>query len=364
MMKIQLNEQQKKAVTTTSRYVRVIAGAGSGKTRVLTMRVGYLIETLGVEPRKIVAITFTNKAANEMKKRIRDQLGERGLGPHISTIHSLCVRILREDIRNLGYPSNFTVLDQDDQKAILREAYKERNLDVKTISFSQMLDYIADCKAMRIDAKRALELSNGYARNIEKAEVYAYYLKRQDEMFALDFDDLLLWTVKLMKKFPPVLEKWQYRFQYILVDEFQDIDAVQYELIRLLAGSANDVYVVGDPDQTIYTWRGANVEIIMNFEKDFQPCETILLTENYRSAPTILNAANSLIKYNRMRVEKELFTRKTEGKKVVHYAAHSEEDEAVYIARKILDIHKKTGTYNEIAVLYRANYLSRSLEKG
>ncbi|MBQ1385852.1 MAG: UvrD-helicase domain-containing protein [Erysipelotrichales bacterium] len=363
-MKIQLNEQQKKAVTTTSRYVRVIAGAGSGKTRVLTMRVGYLIETLGVEPRKIVAITFTNKAANEMKKRIRDQLGERGLGPHISTIHSLCVRILREDIRNLGYPSNFTVLDQDDQKAILREAYKERNLDVKTISFSQMLDYIADCKAMRIDAKRALELSNGYARNIEKAEVYAYYLKRQDEMFALDFDDLLLWTVKLMKKFPPVLEKWQYRFQYILVDEFQDIDAVQYELIRLLAGSANDVYVVGDPDQTIYTWRGANVEIIMNFEKDFQPCETILLTENYRSAPTILNAANSLIKYNRMRVEKELFTRKTEGKKVVHYAAHSEEDEAVYIARKILDIHKKTGTYNEIAVLYRANYLSRSLEKG
>ncbi|MBQ1506261.1 MAG: UvrD-helicase domain-containing protein [Erysipelotrichales bacterium] len=363
-MNINLNEQQSRAVTTTSRYVRVIAGAGSGKTRVLTMRVGYLIETLGVEPKRIVAITFTNKAANEMKKRIQDQLGVKGLGPQISTIHSLCVRILREDIRNLGYPANFTVLDQDDQKSILREAYKVRNLDVKTISFSQMLDYIADCKAMHIDYERAKELSNGFSRNLEKAEVYGYYLKRQDEMFALDFDDLLLWTVKLLKTFPQVLEKWQYRFQYILVDEFQDIDAVQYELIKLLAGSKNDVYVVGDPDQTIYTWRGANVEIIMNFEKDFKPCETILLTQNYRSSPMILNAANSLIQYNRMRVEKELFTNRTKGKKVVHYAAHSEDDEAVYIARKILEIHKKTGTYNDIAVLYRANYLSRSLEKG
>ncbi len=362
-MAVVLNEMQEKAVTTASHYVRVVAGAGSGKTKVLTMRVAYLIEKIGVDPKKIVAITFTNKAANEMKKRVKDLLGEVGNGPHISTIHSLCVRILREDIRNFNYPANFTVLDVDDQKAILKEAYDLLGIEVKAISYSEVLNYIADNKVEKVSPDQALIMANGHEITVLKAKAYAYYSRRQDQMYALDFDDLLLWTVRLFKKFPIVLGKWQHRFQYILVDEFQDIDKVQYELIKQLADSTNEVYVVGDPDQTIYTWRGANVEIIMNFEKDFSPCETIILAQNYRSTPMILNGSNSLIAHNRQRLEKNLFTDKSEGDKIVHYSAASSEAEAMWITMKIMDLKKKGASYADIAILYRANYISRTLEK-
>ena len=359
-----LNENQKKAVISTCPYIRIIAGAGSGKTRVLTTRVAFLINSLGVDPRKIVAITFTNKAANEMKTRIENLLETRGVGVHVSTIHSLCVRILREDIACMDMPKNFTVLDQDDQKSILKEAYKELNLEAKTISYSSMLDYIANNKVAGVTYEHALNIASGLKREKDKAEVYRYYLERQNSMYALDFDDLLLWTVRMFKQFPEKLQKWQYRFQYIMVDEFQDIDNVQYELITQLAGATNQVYVVGDPDQTIYTWRGANVNIIMHFEKDFTPCETIVLDENYRSTPMILNGANSVIKNNRNRVEKELFSNREEGVRIQHYSAISEDQEALWISQQILDLHKQGIDYRDIAVLYRANYLSRAIEKG
>lgn len=359
-----LNENQRRAVTTTEPYVRVIAGAGSGKTRVLTTRIAYFVEYMGVDPKKIVAITFTNKAANEMKQRVESMLGPRGLAVHISTIHSLCVRILREDIIAMQYPRNFTVMDADDQKSILKEAYKEYGLDVKSVSYGVMLDYIANNKSAEISCEHALKLAGRDEKQTKKAKVYEYYVNRQQSMYALDFDDLLLWVRKLFATNEECLKKWQYRFQFILVDEFQDVDDIQYDIIKQLAGNSNQVYVVGDPDQTIYTWRGANVEIIMHFEKDFAPCETIVLDENYRSTPMILNGANSLIQNNHTRIEKNLFSRRDDGDAIVHYTASSEDEEALWIAGKIHDLHKQGEPYSHIAVLYRANYLSRSVEKG
>lgn len=359
-----LNKNQRQAVTTDSRYVRIIAGAGSGKTRVLTTRISWLVENRITWPNKILAITFTNKAANEMKDRVRRMLLDQGSEVWISTIHSLCVRILREDIPCMGYPRNFTVLDADDQKAILKEAYKELSLDKQTYSFASMLDYIANNKAAEITVERALMLAGEIEKEKNKAKVYAYYLERQSKLYALDFDDLLLKTVKMFEMFDEVLEKWQKRFTHIHVDEFQDIDNVQYNLIKLLTGVSNSLYVVGDPDQTIYTWRGADVNIIMNFERDFAPLETIVLNENYRSTPEILNGANSVIQYNKYRIEKELFTSNASKEKITHYTSASEEYEARWIASKISELHRQGKDYRDIAVLYRSNYCSRAIEKG
>lgn len=251
-----LNENQKKAVLTSSQYVRIIAGAGSGKTRVLTMRIAHLIEQCHVWPNKILAITFTNKAANEMKERIRQMLPEQGNAVFISTIHSLCVRILREDIPAMGMPRNFTVMDADDQRAS-EGAYKEFGLDKQTYTFGSLLDYIANNKAAET-ARSGPMCSPGDLRGEnDKAKVYEYYVNRQQAIYALDFDDLLLYTVRMFRQFAEIQAKWVQRFHYIHVDEFQDIDKIQYDLIQLLAGNDNSVYVVGDPDQTIYTWRGA-----------------------------------------------------------------------------------------------------------
>lgn len=359
-----LNKNQRQAVETKSKYVRIIAGAGSGKTRVLTTRIAWLIHSRLAWPNQILAITFTNKAANEMKERVRRLLLDQGGQVWISTIHSLCVRILREDIPCLGYPRNFTVMDQDDQKAILKEAYKEFSLDKQTYSFSSMLDYIANNKAAEISVERAYMFAGTIEKEKNKAKVYEYYLERQHKLYALDFDDLLLQTVKLFECYKEPLEKWRKRFSHIHVDEFQDIDEVQYKLIQLLCGTENSLYVVGDPDQTIYTWRGADVNIIMNFEKDFSPLETIILNENYRSTPEILNGANSVIQYNKHRVEKELYTSNSSKEKITHYTSASEEYEARWIANKIEELHKNGKDYRDIAILYRSNYLSRALEKG
>jgi len=359
-----LNENQKRAVLTPAHYVRIIAGAGSGKTRVLTTRIAYLVEQLGVFGSQILAITFTNKAAREMKERIALMLGDDAHPIHISTIHSLCVRILREDIFHLNYPRNFTVLDQEDQKQVLKEAYRELNVDRTKISFSSMLDYIANNKYVRISRERALELAGNFFGEKDKARVYAYYLNRLEAMQGLDFDDLLLFAVDLFAQFPDCLAKWQRRFHYIHVDEFQDIDKVQYQLIRQLAGDTNDVYVVGDPDQTIYTWRGADVNIILGFEKDFLGAETIILNENYRSTAPILNGANSLIAHNDKRVEKDLFTQRTDGALIVHHSAQSEDQESYWVSSKIKELKQDGIDYKDIAVLYRSNYLSRSIEKG
>ena len=358
-----LNENQKEAVLSEDKYIRVIAGAGSGKTRVLTMRIAHLIQDLGVPAYKILAITFTNKAANEMKERIRKMLENETSQPWISTIHSLCVRILREDIMCMGWPRNFTVLDAEDQKAILKEAYKEYGIETSVFSYSSMLDYISNNKSAEISVERAMELAGSLSGDKTKAKVYAYYLDRQNALYGLDFDDLILWTVRMFRKFPEVLDKWQKKFHYIHVDEFQDIDKIQYTLITQLTGPNNSLYVVGDPDQTIYTWRGADVNIILNFEKDYKKTTTIVLNENYRSTEAILNGANSVIKNNKHRVEKELYTRRVSEEKITHYASASDEFQAAWIANKIKELNKGGKPLHDIAVLYRSNYLSRSLEK-
>jgi len=364
MIKYQdLNENQKLAVTSDAKHLRIVAGAGSGKTRVLTMRIVYLIEKKNVRPSNILAITFTNKAAKEMKKRINEMLGDEGSGCWISTIHSLCMRILQQEIEVLGYPKNFTVVDSDDQKAILKEAYKLHNIEKKELPFGEALDYIANNKYERITADRAKELAYGDDRLLKKAKCYEYYETRLKEIYGLDFDDLILFTTTLFKKHPSVQEKWASRFHYIHVDEFQDIDKEQYLLIKQLSSVHDNVYVVGDPDQTIYTWRGADVNIIVNFDSDFKNTETIVLNENYRSTNNILSGANSVIKNNKERLKKELFSNNGDGEKILHKTLATEADEANYVAEEIVKLVNSGKDINDIACLYRSNYLSRELEK-
>ncbi|MBQ1383596.1 MAG: UvrD-helicase domain-containing protein, partial [Solobacterium sp.] len=358
-----LNRNQKESVLCDDKYLRIVAGAGSGKTRVLTMRIVHLIEDKGVPGYRILAITFTNKAANEMKDRIRRMIPDETSQPWISTIHSLCVRILREDIQTMGWPRNFTVMDADDQKTVLKEAYKKLNIDAQRYPYGSLLDYISNNKTAEISVEYAYTLAGSFSGEKTKAQVYEYYMKRQNELLALDFDDLILCVVRMFRKYPEVLAKWQNRYRYIHVDEFQDIDQIQYTLIKQLAGTENSLYVVGDPDQTIYTWRGADVNIIMNFTKDFPSARTITLNENYRSTEHILNGANAVIRNNKNRLEKDLFTSRKGKEKITHYSSAGEQYEAEWIAAKIRSIHQSGADYRSIAVLYRSNYLSRSLEK-
>ena len=358
-----LNDKQKEAVIDDSKHLRIIAGAGSGKTRVLTMRIAYLIEQKHINPKNVLAITFTNKAANEMKNRISEMLGEAGDGAFISTIHSLCVRILKEEIGVFGYPRNFTIVDGDDQKTILKEAYKEFNIDKKDLSYGSALDYIANCKYEELSYEKAMDQAYGEKKLVDKAYVYKYYDERLKSLYALDFDDLILFTVRLFKLHKDILKKWSSKFIYIHVDEFQDIDKTQYELIKLLSSTHDNVYVVGDPDQTIYTWRGADVNIIVNFDKDFKNTKTIILNQNYRSTNNILEGANSLIKYNKSRVPKDLFSENGDGDKIVHKTLPDETSEAYYVVSCIQSLLKQGYEYNDIAILYRSNYLSREVEK-
>ena len=358
-----LNDKQKEAVIDDSKHLRIIAGAGSGKTRVLTMRIAYLIEQKHINPKNVLAITFTNKAANEMKNRISEMLGEAGYGAFISTIHSLCVRILKEEIGVFGYPKNFTIVDADDQKTILKEAYKEFNIDKKDLSYGSALDYIANCKYEELSYEKAMDQAYGEKKLVDKANVYKYYDERLKSLYALDFDDLILFTVRLFKLHKDILKKWSSKFIYIHVDEFQDIDKTQYELIKLLSSTHDNVYVVGDPDQTIYTWRGADVNIIVNFDKDFKNTKTIILNQNYRSTNNILEGANSLIKYNKSRVPKDLFSENGDGDKIVHKTLPDETSEAYYVVSCIQSLLKQGYEYNDIAILYRSNYLSREVEK-
>ncbi len=358
-----LNTNQKEAVLSDDQYLRIIAGAGSGKTRVLTMRIVHLIEDEDVRPYKILAITFTNKAANEMKERLSKMLEEGNEPRWISTIHSLCVRILREDISVLGYPKNFTIMDADDQKSVVKEAIKQLNLQDSKLTPGEVVGYISNNKTAQISVEAAKKMAGNFTDDTDKAKIYEYYMNRQKAMFALDFDDLILKTVTLFSQYPSIVEKWQRRFEYVLVDEFQDIDNLQYKLIRYLTGKNTSLYVVGDPDQTIYTWRGANVDIIMHFEKDFPNAKTIMLNENYRSTEAILSVSNSVIQNNQNRLKKELFTSKKNEDKVIHFGAESEEYEDAWIAGEIQRLHNDGKKYSDIAILYRSNYLSRGLEK-
>lgn len=363
MKLMDLNEKQNEAVVTLDTHVRIVAGAGSGKTRVITTRIAYLMDEKQIRPYRILAITFTNKAANEMKERINRMLQCENSGVMISTIHSLCVRILREEIRHFDYPQNFTILDSDDQKSILKQIYKQKDINVKDLSFGSMLGYISNNKCALVSCEEAFKMANAYNHQQIKAEIYELYEKKLKEMYALDFDDLLLFVYRLFNENQEVKTKWQNRYDYIHVDEFQDVDEIQYGIVKSLVGEHCRLCVVGDPDQTIYTWRGASVDIILNLEKDFPGCKSIVLNENYRSTPAILQGANSIIKNNTMRIEKDLFTNNKGDEKVLHYSAGEEKEEARWIMRKIEKMHRENISYREMAILYRSNYLSRNLEK-
>ena len=359
-----LNKNQKEAATYLDRHLRIIAGAGSGKTRVVTYRIAHLIQDVGIDPRSILAITFTNKAANEMKERVNEVVGIHGSGTLICTIHSLCVRFLRQHINVLNYPSNFTIMDEEDQKALIKKLYTQLEIDAKVISIKSMINTISSYKTARVSPQRAIELAGQFSGELKKAKVYEAYENYKEDHFLLDFDDLLLKAVYILDNYPDILEKWQRKFQYIHVDEFQDVGEIEYHLVQLLSKYAI-VCVVGDPDQTIYSFRGADVHFILDFDKDFKPNKTIILDQNYRSTGNIFKVSNNLIRKNSQRIEKNLFTKQTGGEDVIHIVAKSEEEEANWIANKIEDIvNNQDGVnYRDIAILYRANYLSRTIEQ-
>ncbi len=359
-----LNPSQLEAVKTISGNVRIIAGAGSGKTRVLTYRIAYLISEIGVLPQSILAITFTNKAANEMKKRVENILGPYAAGCQISTIHSLCVRILRQHIQVLKYPNSFIIMDEDDQKSVFKKIYKDIMVDSKIISHSSMTKYISRMKHNEVAPDMAALDADTEGARI-RALIYKKYVEEQEKGFLLDFDDLLLKTVFILKNFPSILEIWKNKYEYIHVDEFQDIDRSEYDLIKMLSLGHNNTCVVGDPDQTIYSFRGADVNFILSFDQDYENVKTIILNENYRSTKTILNGANSLIKNNNQRVKKDLVSHKEDGNKIIHYSADTEEAEGEFVVDKIEEIISKVDgiNYSDFAVLYRANYLSRQIEQ-
>lgn len=357
-----LNERQREAAACVDQHVRIIAGAGSGKTRVVTTRIAYLIDECHVYPNKVLAITFTNKAAREMKERVESMLGPLAHSIQISTIHSFCVRLLREDICLLGYPRNFTILDSEDQKSILKEIYKEQEVDTKVYSYPSSIGFISACKSAFVSPQKAKDLAQFEGQRI-KADIYQAYQQRLSAMFALDFDDLLLEAYRLLKENEDVRAKWQRRFSYIHVDEFQDVDELQYAIIRLLCGAHTKLCVVGDPDQTIYTWRGAKVDIILSFEQDFPDSKTVILNENYRSEEHILKGANAVIKNNKNRIEKDLYTNHHSDEQIIHFSAADEQNEPVWVAAKIKTLHHSGIAYRDMAVLYRSNFLSRALEK-
>lgn len=360
-----LNEKQFEACTYLDGHLRIVAGAGSGKTRVLTYRIAYLIEQVGVDPHSILAITFTNKAANEMRQRVENMLDCAHSGVLLCTIHSLCVRILRMHIRVLNYPSSFVIMDEEDQKALLKKLYKEHHIDSKIISYHSCLSAISTYKNSNISPETALMHASDLYGEKNKAILYDAYVRYQQEHFLLDFDDLILFAVKILSENEDIRAYWQSRFQYIHVDEFQDVDAQNYRLVQLLTGPDTIVCVVGDPDQTIYSFRGASIRYIMDFEKDFKGAKTIYLNQNYRSTKNILNAANALIANNQDRLEKELFTDNEGGGKIVHFCADSDQAEAQYVAEQIENLIANVEgiNYSDFAILYRANYLSRQLEQ-
>lgn len=363
-----LNEAQLEAATCVDRPVRIIAGAGSGKTSVLIARMEYLIQDCGVFPSRIMAITFTNKAAREMKERLERACPVDAGRVRVSTIHSLGARILREDALAAGYPQNFSILDADDQKALLKRIYSAFGLKRDDIDYGRMLGVISNNKMHRVSPKELLDEASSQTA-LAMARVYDEYVRSLKSMKAMDFDDLILETDRLLKENAKVREKWQDRLDYIHVDEFQDVDPIQYSIVRSLCRPDTALAVVGDPDQTIYTWRNASVNIILDFEKDFPDAKTIILSENYRSTSPILDAANDLIANNISRIKKDLFSKRSSAIPVLEYEGQTDESEALFVASMILALKAKCEEslpdlqWKDIAILYRANYLSRGYEK-
>lgn len=358
-----LNDMQKEAVTATQGPVLVLAGAGSGKTTVLVNRLAYILDAERESPYRILAITFTNKAANEMKERIRDLIGEVADSMWIGTFHSMCIRILRPYAELLGYESGFVIYDTADTKTVMKECYKELNIDEKMLPMKSVFHEMGS-------AKDQLLLPSVYTKTYQKdyrkskiAALYTLYQKKLKKNNAMDFDDIIVNTVRLLSENPEVLDRYSEKFKYIMVDEYQDTNNAQYMLVSLLAGTYRNLCVVGDDDQSIYKFRGANIKNILDFESQFPDARIVKLEQNYRSTQNILNAANSVIAHNKGRKGKNLWTQSGEGEKIVLYNGNTDQDEARYIAEQILGHVKDGGKFSDCAVLYRMNAMSRTLEE-
>ena len=370
----EMNPEQLEAVTSTEGYIRVIAGAGSGKTRALTYRFAYLVNEIGIMPSHILCVTFTNKAAAEMRNRIRKLTGDNDTG-YISTFHGFCVSVLQEDSNAVSYPKSFLVLDNSDIDAMLQIIYEERGLTLRQMTFSHARDmiemrkifkephYYEDLIRMTLD-----EIHQKYLDSTRADDIIFYgYLYQEKKCFGLDYNDLLKFVLYIFQTNDTVRQKWQERLEYIMIDEFQDIDFIQYELMKALCPYHNNLFVVGDPDQTIYTWRGADISYLLDFDKSFPVSKTIVMNKNYRSTQPILSVANSLISKNMNRIKKDLVLGDTaeenlSTKKPIYYHAKDAEDEARYIVKKIRSLAEDFNM-GQIAILYRAHYISRPIEE-
>lgn len=365
-----LNGAQREAVTATEGFVRVIAGAGSGKTRALSHRFAFLVNELGILPGNILCVTFTNKSANEMRQRIHALTGDNDTG-YINTFHGFCVNVLQEDSHAVQYPKSFLVLDNSDIDAMLQIIYEERGLTLRDMTYSNARDmiemrklfkepdYYRDMLDLSLDALKQKYLDASAPGDI----IFYGYLYQEKKCFGLDYNDLIKFTLHIFHGHDDIKLKWQQRLEYIMIDEFQDIDGLQYELMETLCGYHKNLFIVGDPDQTIYTWRGADVKYLMEFDKAFPNVKTILMVENYRSTPQILSAANSLIEKNRYRVKKDLSPTLPGGAPVLCHYAETQESEAEWMAEQIGALHESGVPYRDVTVLYRAHYVTRTVEE-
>jgi len=378
-----LNEQQLEAVKTTEGYVRVIAGAGSGKTRALVSRYAYLVNELGISPSNILSVTFTNKASKEMRNRVQRLVNKDHSLHYIITFHGFCVKVLREDINKLQYPKGFIILDVEDQKTILREIYSELNITSRDVKFKQCLSYINRAKGKNglADIKDVESNSFNYINYVLNSKlreptddifdkIFLKYLEKQQRNFALDFTDLIEFTLHIFTNYQEVLNKWQDRMHYVQVDEAQDNSEKQCMLMDMISNKHKNLFIVGDPDQTIYEWRGASAGFLIDFDKQYDNVKTIIMNQNYRSTPNILDLGNHLIKNNSLRIDKDMVTDNKKGVDVVHYHADSEFNEGVWVVneiKRLLNVESKDNTKktkpNDIAILYRASYISRAIEQ-
>ncbi|MBQ6075476.1 MAG: ATP-dependent helicase [Lachnospiraceae bacterium] len=366
----ELNPEQLEAVTATEGFVRVIAGAGSGKTKALTARYAYLVMEMGILPSHILCVTFTNKAAEEMRRRIHNLTGDHDTA-YVNTFHGFCVSVLQEDSHAIGYPKSFLVLDNTDINEFLRLIYEERNLNLRHMTFQDARDMFEIRKCITEpsyylhlvdESLEALRLKYEQAAEIRDILFYGY-LYYQKKCFGLDYNDLIILTLHIFNNRPEIARKWQERLEYVMIDEFQDIDPLQIKLMEALCAYHKNLFVVGDPDQTIYTWRGANVKYIKDFDKEYPGTHTVMMNTNYRSTPQIISAVNSLIEKNRGRVPKALVPVKAGGPAVKAALSEMPEDEAAWAAAKMKKLHEGGRRYGDIAVLYRAHYLTRSIEE-
>lgn len=364
----ELNEQQKEAVTTTEGYVRIIAGAGTGKTKALTYRYAYLVDELGISTSNILCVTFTNKAAREMSKRIRQMIGDSDMG-YICTFHGFCVKLLREDIHVINYPQNFVVMDNEDTEDILKTVYENAHIQSRTYTFDMARDHISAMKNEMQHITYLADISNDrLLADYEKAsdipeKVFLGYLYEQKKVYGLDYDDLITIALHILRTDAEKCRKWQERMMYVMVDEFQDVSGNQYALAEILSGYHRNLFIVGDPDQTIYTWRGARIEYILEFDKNHENTQTIFLDTNYRSTPDILAVSNSLIEKNRNRLPHRLVAVKPSEACPLYVHSRTTGDEAQWVTNEIKRLVEAGTKYSDIAVLYRSHFVSRSIEE-